>query len=387
MARAEYGMRILIIYHAEARRIYQALAESHKVELTVGLPEKVSVDRVYDPSGWLCAKREEYGDGYRLIPLPLKNPLNYWQGFQIAQLWRLIKQTRPDIIHVLSEPASPYLFQVVWLRLTACPRSKVLFYGWENLPIHFLGPLSRLKWKLTWAQIAGGVAANSETLKNVRHAGFPPDRPLQRIFWGIPTEIFKPMNRLALKEELRLDCEYVVGYVGRLVPQKGLTVLLAAVRCLPSSVHCLIVGSGPMRAELELQSGLPDLSGRIHIFDAMRPNALARYMNCMDVLAIPSLTTSRWKEQYGRVIGEAMACGVPVVGSDSGAIPEVMGSAGLIVPEGNAPALAEALQRAVFDQKVRAHLIQQGLERVEQELSVEAMSQQLLRFYNRILEA
>ena len=80
-----------------------------------------------------------------------------------------------------------------------------------------------------------------------------------------------------------------------------------------------------------------------------------------------------------------MACGVPVVGSDSGAIPEVIGPAGLIVLEGDATALAKALQAAIFNQETRAHFIQHGFKRVKEELSVDAMSRRLLAFYNRIL--
>lgn len=381
-------MKVLIVYHAGAmqspRRIYKALAQAGSVELTVMVPQKLKVDRVYDPSGWLCVEREENGDGYQLIPVPLRNPFSYGQGFNSERLRGLIKQIRPDIIHVLDEPTSGYLFQVVWHRLIVSPRSKVLFYGFDNLPIR-QGRSSRVKWKLTWAQIAGGVAANNEALENLKRAGFPRNRPLKRIFWGISTDVFKPMDRVALKKELNFDCEHIVGFVGRLVPEKGLTVLLDAMRRLPVSVHCLIIGSGPMRAELELWSGLPDLSGRVHLYDVMEPGTLAKYMNCMDVLAVPSSTTPYWKEQYGRVIGEAMACGVPVVGSDSGAIPEVIDSAGFIVPEGNAFALAKAIHRVIFDLEPHERLVEEGLQRVEQELSLKVMAQRLLSFYGRIL--
>ena len=141
-----------------------------------------------------------------------------------------------------------------------------------------------------------------------------------------------------------------------------------------------------MRGELELWSELPSLAGRVHLLDAKPVAELPKYLNCMDVLAVPSLTTVEWKEQYGRVIAEAMACGVPVVGSDSGAIPEVVDSAGFIISEGDTSALAEALHRAIFDE-VRAHLIKQGLQRVKEELSVQAMGQRLTDFYRRVLEA
>lgn len=383
-------MKLLIIYHAgamqNARAIYQALARSSNVDLTVIVPTKLKVDRVYDSSGWLNIECEEECDGYHIVPVPLYNPSNYGQGFESECLRRLIKQLQPDIIHVLDEPTSGYLFQVVWQRLIVAPHSKVLFYGFQNLPIH-LRRRSRLKWKLTWAQMAGGAAANSEALENVKHAGFPRHRPLERIFWGIPTDIFKPMDSVALKKDLNLDYEHIVGFVGSFVPVKGLPILLAAMCRLPSTAHCLMIGSGPMRAELELWSGLPDLSGRIHLCDVMPPGTVAKYMNCMDVLVLPSVTMPYLKEQYGRVLAEAMACGVPVVGSDSGAIPEVIGSAGSVVPEGDASALAEAVHTAILDSEARQCLKQQGLQRAEQELSVEAMAQRLLDFYHRVLGA
>jgi glycosyltransferase involved in cell wall biosynthesis len=381
-------MKLLLIYHAGAvqnsRQIYRSLTQIGNLELSVIVPQNLKVDKVYDLSGWLSVKQEENRDGYRLIPVPLRNPSNYGQGFESPTLRQLIKQIRPDIIHVLDEPTSGYLFQVVWQRLTASRHSKVLFYGFDNLPIR-LGIRSRVKWKFTWAQLAGGAVANSETLINLRRAGFPRGLPLERIFWGIQTDVFNPMDSLVLKEELGLDCEYIVGFVGRLIPEKGLAVLLAAVRRLPANVHCLIIGSGPMRAELELWSCLPELNGRIHLCDAMESETLVKYMNCIDVLSVPSLTTPHWKEQYGRVIGEAMACGVPVIGSDSGAIPEVIGSAGLIVPEGNSSALAEAFRTVIFDRETRQRFKQEGLLRAQRELSTGVMGQRLFNLYNHIL--
>lgn len=366
--------------------IYEALARTGDLELTIVVAQRLKVERVYDPSGWLIVEKEEGSNGYRLVPVPLKNPSAYWQGFESVPLRRLIRETQPDIIHVLDEPTSATLFQIAWQRLRISRHSKVLFYGFQNLPIRFRRR-GRLKWKLTWAQMAGGVVANSEALENLKYAGFPKDRLLERIFWGISLGVFKPMESPVLRRQLGLDCEYIVGYVGRLVQEKGVMVLLDSMRNLPANVHCLFIGSGPLRAELEERSELPDYRGRIHLDDVMEPEILANHMNCLDVVAVPSLTTPHWKEQYGRVIGEAMACGVPVVGSNSGAIPEVIGSAGLIVPEGDASALARAMRSAIFDKEMRDRLRQQGLERAERELSVRAMSERLLLFYKRVLEA
>jgi len=106
----------------------------------------------------------------------------------------------------------------------------------------------------------------------------------------------------------------------------------------------------------------------------------------MDVLALPSLTTEHWKEQYGRVIGEAMACGLPVVGSDSGAIPEVIGGAGMVFREADVLDLVRALEEALFDSETRTRIIKEGLYRAQHELSIDAMAGRLLDFYSRLLE-
>jgi glycosyltransferase involved in cell wall biosynthesis len=112
---------------------------------------------------------------------------------------------------------------------------------------------------------------------------------------------------------------------------------------------------------------------------------LALYINCMDVLALPSLTAPAWKEQYGRVIAEAFACGVPVVGSDSGATPEVAGDAGVIVKEGDSAALAEALRSVLFDGDMASQLRQRALARARNELSASVMAQRLDRLYRSVL--
>src|SRR5204862_1301969 len=79
-------------------------------------------------------------------------------------------------------------------------------------------------------------------------------------------------------------------------------------------------------------------------------------LRTFSVLVQPSLTRRNWKEQFGRAVMEAMACGVPVIGSSSGEIPHVLGDAGLVVPEGDAVALRDAIARLLADGALRAEL-------------------------------
>lgn len=178
-------MKILIVYHSgtvqNARQIYHDLAKSGDVEVTAIVPQRVRTDRVYNSTGWLCLEHEERGNGYSLVPAPLRNPSDYGRGFEIKRLQYLIKRIQPDIIHVLDEAYSNYLFQVVWQRLIAAARARVLFYAFENRPLR-LGWRAD-PWKLTWPRMAGGMTANSEAIENLRRAGFPAQLPLERIFF------------------------------------------------------------------------------------------------------------------------------------------------------------------------------------------------------------
>jgi glycosyltransferase involved in cell wall biosynthesis len=380
-------MNVLVVYHggstAHTRPLYEALAQRAPIRrLTVVAPERVRCDPVYSPSGWLTAQADSSG-GYDLVPVPLIDAASYGRGFEAHALGDVLRRTNADVIQVLDEPFSNYLLQVIKLAAVRHRSARVLFYGFENRPLQF-GRRARVTWTLAWRRTAGGAAANSEALENLRRVGYPSDRPLERIFWGVPTELFAT-GQPGFGEKLRTDAEHLVGYVGRLSPEKGLPVLAAAMLRLPSSTHCVLIGTGPSRADLELTATLPDLRGRVHFVDPMTGSELAGALRAFDTLVLPSLTTPRWKEQYGRVLTEAMATGIPVVGSDSGAIPEVIGDAGIVTPEGDPIALAAALESVLFDDATRSKLIARGRSRVEEELSVEVMSHRLASLYERVL--
>jgi glycosyltransferase involved in cell wall biosynthesis len=364
--------------------ICRAVGTNPLIELSVVLPRKVAADKFHHPSGWLVVEHEQHSDGFRLIPVPLRDPQQPQRGFQWRPLLRVIRQTDPEIIHVWEEPLSYRFFQLTWLRVIAQSRAKVLFYGFQN--ISFTAKwLQRMLWKLTWKHVAGGAMANSEGVQNLRLLGFAPGSHLKHMFYGIPTHHFRPLKKQEQREKLNLDCPFVVGYLGRLVPEKGLDWLLDALERLPANVHGVVVGEGSQSTSLEARVAATHLRSRVHFLGVAGYQQTPKLINCFDVLAVPSLTTTGWKEQYGRVIAEAMACGVPVVGSDCGAIPEVLGSVGFVVPQGDTKKLAEALQYVLFDNDVRDRCIREGLRRSEEEMSVTAMGSRLVEFYHRIV--
>jgi glycosyltransferase involved in cell wall biosynthesis len=149
-----------------------------------------------------------------------------------------------------------------------------------------------------------------------------------------------------------------------LVPEKGVDVLLRAVAGMRGSWRLSVVGLGPEQDRLEALVRRLGLDERVS-FDGHLPSTrLPAFYRELDVLVLPSLSRPNWVEQFGRVLIEAMACGVPVVGSDCGEIPAVVGDAGLLFPEGDVEALQGHLLRLMRDLDLWADLTRRGRERV-----------------------
>lgn len=355
------------------------------MELTVIVPEVYYPDHVGTVSS-LCLANSESQDGYQVIPVPLRDPHRYYAGFVFAQLAKAIKAADPDIIHVLDEPVSRFVKQTILIKLFHGLHASVISYAFENLPMP-RKPFFRLKWKLLWNWLAGVTASNQESLDNLVVAGYGSKLAIERIFWGTSLELYRPLDKDSLRREHGICSSFIVGGVGGFLPQKGFRVLLDAIALLPADIHCILIGSGPELDNLERRAREPDLLGRVRIISQVPPEKVVEYMNVFDLFVIPSLTTPFWKEQFGKVIAEAMACGIPVIGSDSGAIPEVIGDAGVVTPEGDHETLADTIWSLRDNPEKRRELSAKGLERAANELSMETFVARHFQFYRRLTGA
>src|SRR5205823_5423875 len=151
-------------------------------------------------------------------------------------------------------------------------------------------------------------------------------RPMRLIPLGVDLEAFKPdrasSEAVFRKLEWKSDGPPVVGYLGRFTQAKGLGLLMSVLSDLKTPWRAMLVGAGPM--ENQLRSWAKSFDDRVRVCTDVRHGEVPQYLNAMDVLVAPSQTTPQWREQFGRMLIEAFACGVPVVGSDSGEIPHVI---------------------------------------------------------------
>jgi glycosyltransferase involved in cell wall biosynthesis len=152
-----------------------------------------------------------------------------------------------------------------------------------------------------------------------------------------------------------------------------------------SDWRALFVGSGQL--EGELRRWAEGHGDRVRVVTGVRHEIVPAYLNAMDVLCAPSQTTPAWREQLGRMLIESFACGVPVVASDSGEIPFVVGDAGVVVGERDEGGWVNAVGELLESPDRRAELRALGLERARAVFAWPLVARQHLDFFEEVLDA
>jgi glycosyltransferase involved in cell wall biosynthesis len=369
-------MRVLLIGHtyvtAENQKKLWALAEEPGVELTLIAPP-----RWRDDLGELALHRPASA------PFEVRAVPAVWLGHEQFYWYRSLgldlRRLRPDVLCVEQGAGSLVYAQSLLYRNRYAPRAKAVFFTWWNRPYRARWPLRAVE-RFNLRHSQGGIAGNAEAARILRDHGY--EGPLLILpQLGVDPVAFAPRDASATRRQLGLD-RFTVGYVGRLVEDKGLRVLLDALDGAPFDYQLLLVGRGPMEGDIRSLAAARGWGQRLTLVPDAGHGDVPRYLNCMDVLVLPSL--ARIYEQFGHVLVEAMACEVPVVGSTSGEIPNVIGDAGLVVPEGDVAALRDALARLAGDAELRRRLAGAGRERVAGRYTHAHLAARLVEFFRAL---
>ncbi|MFV9504825.1 MAG: glycosyltransferase family 4 protein [Oscillochloridaceae bacterium umkhey_bin13] len=365
-------MRVVILSKALVVGAYQRKLEAIAtlgVELTALVPPGWREPRV----GWQPLERR-YTTGYHLISLPMAlNGQHHLHWY--PTLGRMLRQLRPEVLHIDEESFNLATFQA--MRLGVALGARCCFYNYANID-RFYPPPFNLFERYNLRHAAHALACNQEAAAIIRRHGYPGPLTIVPQF-GVDPELFVPAPPRPATANVTL------GYLGRLVPEKGVLDLVEALVGLPSHVRLRIIGEGTQRPLIEQRRAALGLMERIEILPAVGSTEVAAALQQLDALVLPSRTTPSWKEQFGRILVEAMSCGVPVVGSNSGEIPHVIGSAGLIFAEGDVAALRAALAELADDPGLRMRLAQAGRARVLAQFTQQAIAERHVAVYQSML--
>lgn len=197
----------------------------------------------------------------------------------------------------------------------------------------------------------------------------------------VDLERFRPgLGTPELRERLGLDGKRVVAFTGRLVPHKGVDVLLQALRLLPPDVHALVVGRGPRLVDLRLLARRIGVESRTHFCRSVSDDELPQYLGLADAFAFPSQNRL---EGFGLAVAEAMACGLPVVTSDMPGVREVIddGVQGLLAEPLLADDLARKIGLVLSDPRRARSMGVAGRQRAEERFGLRRVAGELIRLY------
>ncbi|MEM6424869.1 MAG: hormogonium polysaccharide biosynthesis glycosyltransferase HpsO [Cyanobacteria bacterium P01_D01_bin.128] len=388
-------MRVLVVSHTYIVDLncekLRALADiDESVEVTIVVPKRWRPGGVQNR---IIETQPRQEGRFRIIPVSNFSENN--QGLLVfgADLIKVLREFRPHIIQVEQGSKGLAYAETMTLNRLLGLKAKNVFFTWWNLPYELKFPVSLIE-KYTLGGTDGVVVGNQDGADILRDRGYSgPIKVMPQL--GVDDKLFSPQEQPALREKLGIQPdEFVIGFVGRYVEEKGLLTLAKAVTQLGDRPwKWVLLGRGPLKETVIKTAEEAGVGDRLIWVESVPHDDVPRYINLMDTLVLPSETTYRfktltavgWKEQFGHVIIEAMACRVPVIGSDSGEIPYVIGDAGLVFPEGDATALADCLTKLIEQPEVKHQVAQKGYDRAMAQYTNHALAQQQLAFYQSLV--
>ncbi len=384
--------KVLIVSHSSVVDVYQDklryLARHKEFEITLLTPTR------YFEAG----KVREGFNGFGMYTVKKLPTLFGEKGRQhlhvYLSLQKLLADVQPDIIHLEEEPVSMVTSQIMFASGLLKKRPKFVAFTWENInhdytkrpwyqPQRYLFPrlekyaLSNIDYMIYGSHEGPGVFRE----KGYSGPGcFIPQYGVDPHTYYADGELPTDLPPAFLQKE-----EPVVLYVGRMLKMKGIDTLIEA---FSKSTHglLLMVGSGGDQTEFESRLRQQGLKDRVHFTGNVEPTEVPKYLRLADIMVLPSLTTPQWKEQFGRVLIEAMACGTVPLGSSSGEIPTVIGDAGLVFKEGNVDDLLTKMTTLLENAELLSSLREAGIQRVKNKYTNEILAQQIADVYQTVLQ-
>lgn len=303
--------------------------------------------------------------------------------FYFPGLKTLIDTIQPKVILIESDPVS---YMAVHAGRLAVARGVFLWsLSCENLSFDVIDTLKRrgvrslptslVKKCLYWFaknSINTVFTINNDGTLLFQRKGYS---HVEKIPLGFDPSVFYPNNESRERIQKQLNIRYpVIAYFGRLVEEKGVHLLVEALGKIKHlDWHFMLdkfsYESNPYHQRIQGLIDTYDLSARIIYIEADHYQ-VAAYMNASDVVVVPSVSTAKWKEQYGRVVPEAMACGNLVITSSAGALPELVEECGIVIEEANVDQLAQALENYVVAPFEYKEVRSKAIKRATHQLSI-----------------
>ena len=316
----------------------------------------------------------------RTLPVHLASRIHlFFYGSGVRALLK-----RPwDLIYLWEEP---YIVAGGQIAALSPSKTPLIYYTCQNLVKNYPPPFRQIE-QFCFRRSSGWLAIGQTTLETQIGRKFI-GKPCEVISPGVDTEAFNidRAARTTVRQSLGWDTPTpIIGFAGRFVEEKGLLFLMSVLDGVKSPWRALFIGGGPLQPMLE--DWHRRHRDKVRILNGIDHADMPAYFNALDFLCLPSRSTPRWREQFGRVIIESFACGVPVIGSASGEIPMVIDDAGVVVNENDQIAWIAAVEALLNNPRQRAQLGDRCRDLALNRHSHAAVASRHLQFFERILSS
>jgi len=313
-------MRVLIMHPWAGLPARRALYS--KLGVTTGWSVRLLTTTVWkDEYGKRIAASAAPQPGSDLVAVPVALSGNIPLHFFVGRLRRQITAFDPDLVYIYHEPYAAATFQMLQAA-RAVTKAPVGVRSAQNLVKRYPVPFRQTE-SYVYRHSDFAVVVSQNVAQVLRTKGY--DKPIDVIPMPVDLSIFTP----GAHREADPGRALRVGFVGRLVPEKGLDTAIRAIALTgPEETRLEVIGSGPDHARLRRLAADVGVADRITWRGALEATQVARRYQEMDVIVVPSRPTHRWSEQFGRVVIEAAAAAVPAIVSASGELPFLVSQIG-----------------------------------------------------------
>ena len=390
-------LKIAIISHALVQEVIQRrwkkLADDSSFEVHLLVPkywetewfrEKV----VYEPE-------EVHSDNFHVHPMPTTNTKR-WGSYLFKSIDGKFRTIKPDVIYIIHEEGIRIHHQIYLYKKLFAPKAKVIFFSMNarGIPYQRMAhPVKKHIHKWMWESIKKNTNAAlvhyPGCLESLRSGGYNKPIYLQTQV-GVDEKLFS--LDVSIREEYRqkigFDDQFVIGYAGRLIIDKGVDDLVEVFIKLAekyNNVVLLLVGNGELKESIENKVSASNLQDKVHITGFVDHAEVPKYMNAMDTFVLGSKTMPHWLDTFPLVTIQAQAVKVPVIASNSASIPWQLGDSAKIFKEGDREELYEALELFITNKELYDDYASKGQKRSLEYFCHEGMTENFKKIIDQVV--
>lgn len=365
------------------KALYKELIQKHNIDILAICPTYTIINFQNNSKIFSTIKNDERNWILNLSPVIPINPHRIF--YNPLNLLKILRKKRWDAIYIVGEPEWFISAEVIILSKLSRKNVKIMVQTSRNIdftiskfPYRFSNITRKIDFYVR-RNCNALVCIGESTKESFNKSPFSFNHNKLYIHpWHIDVDFFK--NRMHNKPNIKLT----LGFVGRIEDEKGIINFYEAIKFIKEKVRIIIAGNGSKSEWLNLK--IKDLGIEYKFIKDAKMENMPDIYSEIDILIVPSLTTNIWKEQFGRVIPEALSCETAVIGSDSGEIPYVIGDAGLVFKEGNTNDMLEKINYLLDNPEKLIELKRKGRERVIQKFSTVAVANNFVEILKDVIK-